>query len=180
MTTSAWSPLLAAYVMEQRARGLRPETIRTRMSYLRRFAAEHDPVVTRDMVITWLARASWAPSTRKSARGALRSFYKWAHRSGRIETDPTADLDPVRVPVSLPRPASEDQVKAGLGADCPHAALMVRLAAQAGLRRSEIAQLRREHLQSDGKLLIHGKGGRQRLIPLNPVLRAEIAAYPPG
>jgi integrase/recombinase XerC len=180
MTAEQWPPLLAAYVMEQRARGLRPETIRTRMSYLNRWAAEHEPAATRDEMVVWLSRDGWAPATRKSALGALRSFYKWARKSGRMPFDPTLDLDPVRVPMSLPRPASEEQVTAGLDADCPHVALMVRLAAQAGLRRTEIAQLRREHLQSDGKLLVHGKGGRQRLIPLNPGLRAQVAGCPPG
>jgi len=150
------------------------------MSYLRRWSAEHEPEASRDEVVAWLARESWAPSTRKSARAALRSFYSFARRSGRISDDPTLDVGPVKVPRSLPRPASEEQVAAGLDAACPDVALMVRLAAQAGLRCGEIAQLRREDLGSDGKLLIRGKGGRERLVPLNPVLRRQVQSYPPG
>jgi len=177
---NTWPQLLADYRKSEKARGHRDETVRTRMSYLRRFAAEHDPVVTRDTVITWLARDDWAPSTRKSARGALRSFYRWARRAGRILDDPTVDLDPVRVPQALPRPASESQVAKGAASGCRDSALMVRLAANAGLRRSEIAALRREDLDDLGRLLVHGKGGKQRLVPVLPVIQAEIRSRPPG
>ena len=100
MTSSDWPELLADYQQEERARGHRPETIRTRMSYLRRWSAVHEPEASRDEVVAWLARDGWAPSTRKSARGALRSFYKWARKAGRIMDDPTEDLDPGEGPAA--------------------------------------------------------------------------------
>ena len=54
MTTHSWPTLLADY---SRERGLqhRPETLRTRMSYLRRFAATNRPDATADEVVAWLA-----------------------------------------------------------------------------------------------------------------------------
>lgn len=180
MTGIDWPTLLAAYQQEQRARGLRPDTIRTRMSYLRRWSFDHQPNASRDDVVAWLARDDWAPATRKSARDALRSFYKWARKSGRIADDPTMDVDPIKVPQHLPRPASEDQVAAGVASSCRDRQLMVRLAANAGLRRSEIAQVRREDLGSDGKLLVRGKGGKERLVPMLPIIQAEIRSRPPG
>ena len=86
----------------------------------------------------------------------------------------------MKVPQHLPRPASEEQVAEGVASPCRDSALMVRLAANAGLRRSEIAQIRREDLGWDGKLLVRGKGGRERLVPLLPIIQAEIRSRPPG
>lgn len=180
MTRDIWPGLLADYQRAEKARGHRDETIRTRMSYLRRWSVDHQPHASRDEVVAWLAREDWAPSTRKSARGALRSFYKWARKSGRILDDPTMDLDPVKVPQHLPRPASEEQVAEGIASGCRDRALMVRLAANCGLRRSEIAQLRREDLDDLGRLLVRGKGGKQRLVPVLPIIQAEIRSRPAG
>ncbi|MFM2438635.1 MAG: hypothetical protein RLZ55_1458, partial [Actinomycetota bacterium] len=43
MTRENWPALLAGYRTELQARAQSPETIRTRMSYVRRWAADHDP-----------------------------------------------------------------------------------------------------------------------------------------
>ena len=73
MTTHSWPTLLADY---SRERGLqhRPETLRTRMSYLRRFAATNRPDATADQVVAWLAgHEHWTPATRKNySRKGLR------------------------------------------------------------------------------------------------------------
>ena len=179
MTTHSWPTLLADYSRE-RSLQHRPETLRTRMSYLRRFAATNRPDATADEVVAWLAgHEHWTPATRKSAQCALRSFYRWAHRTGRLPDDPCGDLEPITVPPNLPRPATEAQVAAGREAGCEDVRLMVELAAQHGLRRSEIAGLRRDHLTPDG-LHVVGKGGRHRLVPLAPATRRAIESRPPG
>jgi len=90
MTRDAWPRLLAAYTMEQRARGIRPETIRTRMSYLRRFSAEHDPVVTRDTVITWLANDRWAPVLRRQVESYPPGFLFPGRFSGHLDRSTVA------------------------------------------------------------------------------------------
>jgi integrase len=99
--------------------------------------------------------------------------------AGHLEHSPAATLDPVRVPRRLPRPASEAQVTAGTGAACPDTALMVALAAHAGLRRSEIAALRRQDVTPWGVHVV-GKGGRHRVVPLAPALREQLEARSPG
>lgn len=179
MTRDDWPRLLAAYTLEMRARGHSRETLRTRRSYLDRWTKTHEPVVTRAELVAWLAHPSWAPGTRKSAQGALRSFYGWMVDAGHLEHSPAACLRPVRVPRGLPRPASEAQVEAGCRADDPDTALMVRLAAELGLRRSEIAGLRGQDVTPWG-LHVHGKGGKDRLIPLPADLRWELEQRPRG
>lgn len=177
----AWASELEAYRVEQRMRGQSAATVRLRMSFLVRFA-EAVPVVaaSRADMIAWLAsHEHWSPQTRSSARSALVSFYRWRVLSGRAEANPASDLPSVRIPPRLPRPAREDQVAAGCASTHPHAPLMVALAARAGLRRGEIARLRREDLTAEG-LLVRGKGGRERLLPIGEDLRAAILARPPG
>ena len=53
---------------------------------------------------------------------------------------------------------------------------MMRLAAEAGLRRAEVAQLHvRELLDIDGPaLLVHGKGGKTRMVPISDLLAAML------
>lgn len=50
----------------------------------------------------------------------------------------------------------------------PRVRLMIELAGRCGLRRGEVAQVRGEDVRADGgewALLVHGKGGRERLVP---------------
>lgn len=179
MPNTGWTQALAGYVVDQQSKGQSPETLRTRLSYLRRWAAGHGLATTHEQIVEWLARPSWSPATRKSARSALRSFYRWAYRSAILPSNPAADLDPVRVPRRLPHPATETQVAAGCASRDPDTALMVSLAAHAGLRRSEIASLRREDLTPWG-LFVLGKGGKHRIIPIGRQLRARLEERPPG
>ena len=179
MTRDDWPTLLAGYVQELHALSRSPETIRTRMHYLRRWAADHDPDADRGEIVAWLGEHEWAPATRKSAQASLRGFYRWMVKAGHLEHSPAAELDPVSVPKKLPRPAREDQVDRGCRATDGDDVLMVRLAAHAGLRRSEIARLRREDLTAWG-LHIIGKGGRHRIVPVTPDLRRLIEERPAG
>lgn len=179
MITPTWPELLADYHAELRL-SHRPETLRTRMSYLRRFAATMPIDSTHQEVVDWLgAHEHWHVGTRKSAQGALRSFYRWARKTGRLPDDPTGDLAPITVPPTLPRPATEEQVARGRESSDPDVLLMVELAAQHGLRRTEIATLRRSDLTPDG-LHIVGKGGKHRLVPVTARVRQAIAVRPPG
>jgi integrase/recombinase XerC len=63
----------------------------------------------------------------------------------------------------------------------PRTRLMLRLAAEAGLRRGEIAQIRDTDIV-DGiggpQLLVHGKGGKARVIPISPDLGKRITEKP--
>lgn len=179
MNTPTWPQLLADYNAEM-AIHQRPETLRTRMSYLRRFAATMPVTATRQDVVDWLGeRSHWHVATRKSAQCALRSFFRWARHTGRLPDDPTGDLAPITVPPTLPRPATEEQVARGRESSDPDVLLMVELAAQHGLRRTEIATLRRCDLAPEG-LHVTGKGGRHRLVPVTARVRQAIASRPPG
>jgi integrase/recombinase XerC len=165
-TRNTWSLLLADYAKAQRAAGRSEGTIRLhryRISDLCGIAYSPGRVTT-DQLVTILATPGWAPETRKSVRGAYRSFFRWAYQSGRLDQDPSEALPSVRVPQAVARPAPETVVRAGMVAD-ERTRLMVMLAAYAGLRACEIAAVHSEHLDVD-VLRITGKGQKIREVPI--------------
>lgn len=154
-------------------------TIRLRLLYLARLAAvtERPFNVAVDDLVEFLSPSGWSPETRKSARAAVRSFYRWAKDTERIEKSPAERLPAVRVPAGMPKPAPESVVLAAL-ARCPaRDRLMVMLAAYAGLRCCEIARCHTDDVV-DGRLRITGKGNRQRVIPLTPGILRALPAEP--
>jgi integrase len=83
----------------------------------------------------------------------------------------------------VPRPAPDGVWRAAIG-DAPHrVALMLRLAAEAGLRRGEIARVHASDVGRDRAgftLLVHGKGGRERLIPVPDALGSALVTEAAG
>lgn len=167
--------LLRRYVTTQRAAGRSPGTIRTYGYYLDLLLQAHaDPLtVTRYDLELLLSRDSWKPETRKSCRAALRSFYRWAHEHDLIGQDPASKLPTITVPRAVARPAPEHLVRQ-LVVDQGRVGLMAMLAAFCGLRRAEISRVHSDDLV-DGELLVRGKGGKVRSIPVtSPTLAAAI------
>lgn len=155
----------------------KPDSTRyLRLYQVRRFAREHaDPwAVEGEELVEWLGEKGWALETMRSYRAALRSFYGWAHRSGRVAADPSLELPPVRPAVALPRPTPEDVLREALVEADDRVRLMMLLAARCGLRRAEIAQVSSRDVEEDligWSLVVHGKGRRERRVPLPDEVR---------
>jgi len=120
-------------------------------------------------------------SARTVARrlSALRQFFRFLMRDGRRADDPTELLDSPRLPRTLPKYLSEAEVDALLAAtaDLPAAQSMTMRAAleilyASGLRVSELLGLPRTALAGGGEvLLVRGKGGKERVVPLSDSAR---------
>ncbi|NTS64323.1 tyrosine-type recombinase/integrase [Sphingomonas sp. HHU CXW] len=132
-----------------------------------------------------LSRATIA---RKAA--ALRRFFAFLVEEGDLTDDPSSALPRPGSDRNLPRTLSHDDVdrlfavvserlgrEPPLTADLRLAALM-ELLYGSGLRASELVGLPRLAVQSDKPFLIlKGKGGRERLVPLSDRARAAVAAW---
>lgn len=129
---------------------------------------------TEDLMV-WMSSRGWGPSTLKTARAALRSFYGWGVSSGRAKSDPALGLPRVRVPAGLPRPADAEVVAKALGRGSDRDRLMILLGVFGGLRAAEIAGLRWADVDGSG-FRVTGKGRRTRRVPLHPEIAAELAA----
>lgn len=169
------------------AAGGRPKTTLTLRGYHLRRAARDlggDPwTLTTDDLARFIGRPGWSPEYRRSIRSSLVSFYTWAHASGRTSANPAALLPTVPVPAGVPRPAPEAALRHALERADERVLLMVSLAAYSGLRRGEIAVVHRRDLVDtiDGwTLLVHGKGGKTRHIPLVDEVARRLRARPAG
>jgi integrase len=183
---SGWVLPLQQWGMWMRAAD-RPATTRGLRSYqLRRFAADQggDPwEVSTDDLVEWLGSQVWAAETKRAYRAALRSFYGWAHVTGRIRVNPAGLLPAVKSPIRMPRPTPEAVLVAALLAADPRVMLMVLLAGREGLRRGEIAQVHTRDLELDPlgwSLRVHGKGAKERMVPLCDQVRIRLREAPEG
>jgi integrase len=170
------------YERWSQAAGTSPQTLRLRLHYLTRLSLAADrPLLelTADDLSCFLAHPSWAPETRRSARSAIRSFFRWAVDTEQLSRDPSRALPNVRVPTGRPRPTPEAVFIDALLTARPRERLMILLAGYAGLRRSEIARVHTDHIQG-GELRVVGKGGRVRMVPLHPRLELELHSIPAG
>ncbi len=173
------------YTAWLRASGRPQTTIDLRCYHIRRLArAVPDPLAaTTEQLVDWLAGHAWAPATRRSYRSSLRTYYAWAHITSRITHDPARLLPAISTRAGIPRPAGEDCISAALTAAEPRVQLMIRLAAQAGLRRGEIAKVRLDDVTEDldgWSLRVQGKGDRERLVPLTKALALALRASEAG
>ncbi len=117
--------------------------------------------------------AGYSPRSNARLLSSLRAFYAHALRRGLRSDDPTALLQPPRLPRALPKALSEAQVEALLQAPdlaTPHGLrdrAMLELMYASGLRVSELVQLPATAANlRQGVLRVAGKGSKERLVPL--------------
>lgn len=182
-----WSADVAAWATSLRAAGRPESTVRTRVEHVRWLAVAHadraPAALTLDDLMGWLGTRTWARETRRGVRASLRSFYGWAVKTGRMATSPAMDLPSVAPSRPNPRPTPESAYRLALATADERTRLMVRLAAEMGLRRAEVAGIHSRDVVEDltgWSLNVHGKGQRERLVPLTPVLARELRALPAG
>ncbi|MCX8132604.1 MAG: tyrosine recombinase [Roseococcus sp.] len=122
-----------------------------------------------------LAARGLSPRTQARRLSALRQFYRFLAREGLRGDDPTELLDAPRLPAPLPKALSEAEMAAlieGAGR-LPPAKAAVAVAAiemlyASGLRVSELVALPAGALREEAPLLlVRGKGGKERLVPLS-------------
>lgn len=185
--TGAWLTLLLLWLDYLRSVKVAESTVKLRSYQLRRFAVAHehrDPLtINFEELVSWLATDGWSASTAHSMRSALRSFYGWLQLTERRADNPTLRLRPIPVPIGKPRPAGELTVRRVQRHDSPRIRLMAKLASIEGMRAVEIAQVHTAHVVDDFvgySLIVHGKGGKVRVLPLVDELAAELLDRPAG
>lgn len=168
-----WTDAIADYVLSMRDADRSEQTIQLRRYHLSRLAMAMRPTqpwdVTEDDLIAWTGAQQWATETRRSMRATLRGFYGRAHLRGLIESNPATGMVKIRPAQPRPKPTPETAYLAALAAGDARERLALRLGGEAGLRRGEIVRVHSRDLFEDldgWSLLVHGKGNRQRVVPL--------------
>jgi site-specific recombinase XerD len=120
---------------------------------------------------------SFPPASRRVRTASWRSFYKWAIKTRRVTVNPCDALPDMRSkPASIPTVFSVTEVEALLGAREARDRACMAILFDAGLRRAEACNLRlRDCYPDTGQLLVlNGKGGRDRIIPMSARLVAAL------
>ncbi len=132
-----------------------------------------------------LSRRGLSAATAARRRASVRQFYRFALGEGWRTDDPSRRLDAPKQGRSLPKTLSREEIEALLaaaGAADSAAGLrliaLVEMAYASGLRVSELLALRVEAVRRDpAYLIVRGKGGKERLAPLNTAAREAIKAW---
>lgn len=168
-----WRKSINGWTDILRAAGLSAQTIKSRrykMVHLATLLMPSGPEdVTTEQIVQAFARQQWKPETRKAYRNTISSFFRWLHKSGRRSDDPSLDVPRVKKPHAHPRPCPDRYIAAAMKMATTSERLMIRLGAECGLRRGEIARVHSDDVVADSagrSLIVRGKGDKQRIVPL--------------
>ena len=138
---------------------------------------------------SWLARRAGDRMARTStarALSVLRSFFRFLDRTGRVKSAALAGVRTPRTPRQVPRPlAPEDTLElVGAAEEAEIAPWLAKrdsalflLLYGAGLRIGEALGLAQRDAPKSESLTVTGKGNKQRMVPILPVIAEAIAAY---
>ncbi len=142
-----------------------------------------DPVVIRSF-LGYLDNFGYSPATTARKIATLRSFYKWLHRRGAIETNPMLLIRTPKQTKRLPKAISVDQIEKLLSMPDSRETLGARDRAiletlySTGVRVSELVELNHTDLdQTEQTLRIRGKGKKERIVPLGSHALTAIRNY---
>ncbi len=132
-----------------------------------------------------LSTRGLSAATAARRRSAVRQFYRFCLGEGWRSDDPSRRLDAPKQGRTLPKTLSTEEVSRLLmasatpdGASGLRLVALVELAYASGLRVSELLALRLEAVQRDPAfLIVRGKGGKERLAPLNASARGAVKAW---
>ena len=123
--------------------------------------------------LTWRVKSGARPRSTARLLSSLRRFYQYLVREGRLQTDPSTEIDAPKLGRPLPKSLTEEQVESLLQAPDVKRILglrdraMLELLYACGLRVSELVGLPVSQINlRQGVLRVVGKGNKERLVPL--------------
>ena len=145
---------------------------------------------TRDDIkryLAMLAKSGAAPSSQARRLSSLRQYFAFLYAEGMRADDPTMSVEAPRRMQILPKILSNAEVenliaaaraRAENSAEGKRLLCIVVILYAAGLRVSELAALPLAAVKrKDSFLFVRGKGGKERVAPLNDEARSAIANY---
>ncbi|MBX7250021.1 MAG: site-specific tyrosine recombinase XerD [Caulobacteraceae bacterium] len=132
-----------------------------------------------------LSRRGLSPSTAARRRSAVRQFYRFCLSEGWRDDDPSRRVEAPKKGRPLPKVLSREEVdrliaaaSARDGAQGLRLGCMIELLYASGMRVSELVGLKLDAVARDpAYLIVRGKGGKERLAPLNDAARTAVKAY---
>lgn len=170
-----WAASLCLYEKKLKSLGRSKQTIETYLTILGKISRNFpSPLIEPKKWIDWTASNNWKIKTRQSYALIIESFCRFLSIPS-----PTDKLDRIRNPSPNPRPIPDELLIKAIEQADARTKLILLLAAEAGLRRAEIARLKKQDLFNKC-LIIKGKGEKTRKIPITNSLEQKINNRPEG
>lgn len=128
-----------------------------------------------------------AVSTRARRLSSIKQLYRFAFEEGLREDNPAVQISGPGKPKRLPKTLSVEEVDRLLDAACEHGrtgddklrnACLMQILYATGMRVTELVTLPVSATRGDPRmLLIRGKGGRERMVPLSPPAREALRSW---
>ncbi|HVD02817.1 MAG TPA: tyrosine-type recombinase/integrase [Candidatus Dormibacteraeota bacterium] len=181
------------YLAVDRARS--PQTLRAYTTDLERAMAFWDSLgeaprrvdeLSKDLVRAYqrhLGQGRLALSSRARRLQALRGFLRYSLREGWLMEDLAAHIDIPRISPPLPKPLTTADARALLAYDpgrseaCLRDRALVHFLLSTGCRISEALAVDRTDVNPEGRLVVKGKGSKERVVHLTPGAMDAVRAY---
>jgi integrase/recombinase XerC len=184
---------IAAYRLEQQARGVSPHTARAQEGDLRKLldhalrarweAWSVSPRTLRGFALE-LGERGLDPASQARVLSTARAFYRWLFETGQVAANPASGLRNPKQAKKLPAFLTEGESAALLelppALDFVSARLrcLLELLYASGLRVSELVGLDlQDVLRAERTLRVLGKGRKERLVPFHAKAEVELEAY---
>lgn len=182
----AWATEINAFIDYLAAKG-QPKTTRdqrrAQLEHLARRAPCGPWEMTYEQLEAFCSAQAWARETRRGRYTAFSLFWRWGRKQGRCARNIAKRLPAVRASAPRPLPAPVAIYEAAMRRADDRTRLILRMAKEAGMRRAEIAVAGSWDLLPDligWSIVVHGKGGKTRVVPLTPRLALELRALGEG
>lgn len=138
--------------------------------------------------LAFLAAQQINTNTRSQHVTGVRQFFKWLEVGGIAACQGLDQLQTPKRTRSLPRALNEKDSQALLGnadsmantpAEAARDTLILTLLYATGLRISEMLALNINDIKNRTEIIVTGKGNKQRMVPLLPVVQQALQAYLP-
>ena len=169
-----------AWCAQRNLRATYIDTRRRAITQLERELGKPPETATERDLTDWYETVSQriVPEARGVYLSHVQCYFRWLIAEEIILRDPTLRLIRPRMRRRLPRPMSNEDLARAINTAPERVKPWLLLAAFEGLRAIEIAGLRVDDVDLQANmLLINGKGGRQRLLPLHPRVREALLPH---
>ena len=168
-------------------RGASPNTLMAYGRDLKAFLEKvpHGPTASAQDITTYLHNRTLSPRSRSRAITALRQFFVFLQTEGLRPDNPTKPLKTPAAPRPIPHYLTEDQMgllfawlNNPITPEDIRLLAMIELLYGVGLRASELVSLPLSAvIQDGGAVMVMGKGGKERLLPLTLGANTALKAY---
>jgi len=156
--------------------GRSPRTISSYRSTMSRYLPDPAMATVEDVEEWWAEQDGKSVPTRQRMRNTVKSFYVWAIAFDIVVRDPTRRIPAPHQGRRLPRPIGRSDLRRAMDAAGPEVRRALALGAYAGMRVSEVAALEWADVDLESRrIYIRGKGDKDRVVALGPLLYDELA-----